>query len=174
MSRTTLARIALAALAVAGAAFAYGLSSGTRPPTLEEYLAHVGLDRRSVVAGYRIGEVPTRCGDRPTVLQASLDDVAGAHPGFIIVNPERMAKLPKVVQLYAFAHECGHQLHGRSEEAADCYAVFRGEAQGWLTPEGINAICAFWKPYAGDNVHLPGASRCELMRRCFAGIRHKR
>jgi len=87
---------------------------------------------------------------------------------FIILNPARMQKLPKVVRLYAFGHECGHQLHGVSEEMADCYAVTRGQAQGWLDAAGVEAICAFWKPYAGDNKHLPGPERCELMKRCFA------
>jgi len=46
--------------------------------------------------------------------------------------------------------------------------VTRGQAQGWLDAAGVEAICAFWKPYAGDNKHLPGPERCELMKRCFA------
>jgi hypothetical protein len=101
------------------------------------------------------------------VLNPSLNDIAAAYPGYIILNPDRFRALPKVVRLYAFYHECGHQMRGPSEEAADCYAVEVGRRDGWLDLLGIQAICDFWRPYAGDSVHLPGPERCKLMKRCF-------
>jgi len=157
----------LGALAIGGGLFAYDMLSDPGPPTLEQYIAYAP-GRTLAPADYTIDGAGIACGTARVVLNSSLDDVAAAHPGFIILNPARMQKLPKVVRLYAFGHECGHQLHGVSEEMADCYAVTRGQAQGWLDAAGVEAICAFWKPYAGDNKHLPGPERCELMKRCFA------
>jgi len=167
-TRSRLRLLLLSGLAVAGALFAYQLSSApSAPPTLAEYLAYAP-GRTLAPAGYGVDGTPLACGPVQIVLDPKLDDVAAAHPGFVILNPAAFAKLPKVVRLYAFGHECGHQLHGPSEEMADCYAVTRGQAQGWLDAGGVEAICAFWKPYAGDNKHLPGPERCELMKRCFA------
>ena len=157
----------LGAVAVGGALFVYDAMRDPGPPSLEEYIAYAP-GRTAAPAGYTIGGAGIACGTARLVLNTALDDVAAAHPGFIILNPARLDKLPKVIRLYAFGHECGHQLHGVSEEMADCYAVTRGQAQGWLDGGGVEAICAFWKPYAGDNKHLPGPERCELMKRCFA------
>ena len=157
----------LGVLAIGGAWLAYGLTSAPGPFSVEQYLAET---KGSSLAppGYTIEGAPITCAKVQLVLNPSIDDVAEAFPGFIIVNPTRFDKLPRVVRLYAFGHECGHQLHGPSEEMADCYSVTRGEAQGWLNATGIDAICEFWKPFAGDNKHLPGPARCELMRQCFA------
>ena len=171
ISRTKWLRwLVLAVIALGGGWLAYDLASDPGPPTLGQYLAYAP-GRSMAPPGYTIDGEPTTCGKVQVVLNPSLDDVAAAHPGFIILNPKRMEALPRVVRLYAFGHECGHQLHGVSEEMADCYAVTRGEAQGWLDAAGVDAICAFWKPYAGDNKHLPGPGRCELMQRCFAKAR---
>ncbi|MEZ5775431.1 MAG: hypothetical protein R3D33_12220 [Hyphomicrobiaceae bacterium] len=159
----------LAAIAVAGSAAAYLITSSPRPPTVDEYLAHQGLDRSALIGTQiTIGGREESCGDRPIIHDPTLTDVAAAHPGYLIFNPKRVASLPAVVQLYAFGHECGHQIEGRSEEKADCYAIRLGRAEGWLDPAGIEAICDFWKPYAGDSVHLPGKARCDLMKRCYA------
>ena len=158
----------LAIIAVAGSWFAYSFTSAPRPPTVEEYIASAGLGARQAEPGFRLSGVTPSCHSLPIVLDPSLNDVAAAHAGFIILNAERIAKLPKVVQLYAFGHECGHQLHGLSEEKADCQAIVDGKAAGWLDASGIGAICDFWKPYQGDNAHLPGPERCLLMQRCFS------
>ena len=157
----------LAALALAGSLFAYQMASDSGPPTLEEYLANKP-GRTLAPADYAVEGVPLTCGKVRVVLDTALDDVAAAHPGFVILNPKAFDKLPKVVRLYAFGHECGHQLHGVSEEMADCYAVTRGQAQKWLDAASVQAICDFWKPLATDKGHLPGAARCEAMKRCFA------
>ena len=169
----TLARLRwllLGTLAIAGAWFAYDITSDPGPPTLEQYIAYAP-GRTLAPADYKIDGVPAACGKVRIVLNTALNDVAAAHPGFVILNPKHFAVLPKVVRLYAFGHECGHQLHGPSEEMADCYAVMRGEAQGWLDADGVQSVCDFWKASAGDNVHLPGPARCELMKRCFASAK---
>lgn len=158
----------LTAVAIAGSWFAYRLTSTPRPPTVSEYISRAGPSASLAPADFKLSGVTPACHGLPIVLDPSLKDVAATHKGFIILNAERIAKLPKVVQLYAFGHECGHQMHGPSEEKADCQAVVDGKAAGWLDAAGIGVICDFWKPYQGDNVHLPGPARCELMQRCFA------
>lgn len=158
----------LVVLAVVGSGLAYRLTSAPRPPTIEEYIASAGPGARLAPAGFTLSGVAPSCQGLPIVLDPNLTDVAATHIGFIILNEERIAKLPKVVQLYAFGHECGHQLHGLSEEKSDCQAIVDGRKAGWLDEAGIGAICEFWKPYQGDSSHAPGPERCQLMKRCFA------
>ena len=158
----------LAAVAVVGSWFAYRLTSTPRPPTVSEYLLSAGPSASLAGADFKLSGVTPDCHGLPIVLDSALNDVAATHAGFIILNAERIAKLPKVVQLYAFGHECGHQVHGLSEEKSDCQAVVDGKAAGWLDAAGVVAICDFWKVYKGDSAHLPGPARCELMQRCFA------
>lgn len=160
--------LALTVLAIVGSAYAYRLTSAPRPPTVEEYLAGVGEGAKVAPAGFTLSGVTPTCRGLPIVLDSTLKDVAATHIGFIILNPERIVTLPKVVQLYAVGHECGHQIHGQSEEKSDCQAIVDGKAAGWLDAAGVGAICDFWKPYVGDNSHAPGPARCELMKRCFA------
>ena len=163
----------LAAFAVGGSLFAYQITSDPGPPTAAQYVAKNSY-RSIAPADFKIQGETVACGKVGVVLDPSLMDVGAAFPGFIILNPRVMSHLPKVVALYAYGHECGHQLHGVSEEEADCYSVVRGQAQGWLDEAGVQAICDFWKPQArADNIHLPGPERCELMKRCLAMAKGK-
>ena len=158
----------MAVLAVAVALFAYQITSApSGPPTLQEYLAYAP-GRTLAPAGFSVEGTPLVCGKVQLVLNPKLEDVAAAHPGFVIINPSAFEKLPKVVRLYAFGHECGHQIQGPDEEKADCYAMTAGADQKWLDVAGVQAICDFWKPLAADKGHLPGPERCEAMKRCFA------
>lgn len=159
----------LAAVAIVGGWAAYEWSLPSGPPSIASYVA--AKPGRSIAAtDFAIDGVPSRCAKAGIVIDPFLDDVAAAFPGFIILNPKGLERVPKVVRLYAFGHECGHHLKGPSEEMADCYAVVRGEAQGWLDAKGVEDICAFWKPIAAEAGHAPGPARCELMRRCFASV----
>lgn len=159
----------IALVAIPGAWLAYDFTAHPRAPTIEEYLAKAGPKVRRVEPGaLELGGIKPTCGLRPTVLDDSLTDVAAAYPDFIILNPRVLPKIPPVIQLYAYTHECGHEMRGVSEEMADCYAAVTGRQQGWLTGMGIEAICDFWRPHVGDSVHLPGPERCALMQRCFA------
>ena len=115
-----------------------------------------------VLAGRRV-----TCGRRKTVYDSNFEDFGGAYPSFIILNPKKMRGLPRSIKLYIFAHECGHQFRGISEEDADCFAVKRGRRQGWLTKTGLQEICSFLLPYAGSRMHPPGKERCKIMRRCY-------
>jgi hypothetical protein len=138
-------------------------------PTPEEYMARVGAGAKLVPSGdLKLDDRKVMCGRRPTVLDEKLDDYGAAYPGFLILNPKLMAKVPTVVKLWIHAHECGHQYRGPDEETADCFAVQRGKRYGWLTPEGLEEVCRFISPAKGDSMHVSGSQRCDAMRRCYA------
>jgi len=108
-----------------------------------------------------------RCGRTPTLMDHSFWDYGGASDGLIILNPNKLETLPDPVRLYVYAHECGHQIHGRSEPRADCYAVKRGRKEGWLNRQGLMQICDFLEDHPGDYVHPPGPQRCRTMAKCY-------
>ena len=141
-----------------------------RDPTPEEYVRKVGGGAKIVPAGtLKIDGQTAVCGRRPTVLNDNLDDYGAAYEGFVILNPKLLAKIKSTaVKLWIHAHECGHQFRGADEETADCFAVQRGRRQGWLTPQGLEDVCAFMSPAKADNAHFTGGARCEAMRKCYA------
>jgi len=136
-------------------------------PTVEQYAAHVG--GRIIPSGQLVLDGSTMiCGRRPTVLDSNLDDYGAAYPGFLILNPKLIARVPKAVKLWIYSHECGHQFRGPDEEVADCFAVQRGRRQRWLTTDGVEQICRFIGPAKGSSMHYSGKDRCIIMKRCFA------
>jgi hypothetical protein len=138
-------------------------------PSPEEYIGHVGGDARLVASGdLRLDGRKAMCGQRPTVLDNSLDDYGAAYPGFLILNPKLMNRVSTPVKMWIYSHECGHQFRGPDEETADCFAVQRGRRQGWLTPEGLEEVCKFIAPAKGDSMHFSGSYRCDSMRKCYA------
>ena len=162
-------RLPLRVAAIATTALALHVAAAGAGPTPEEYVAHVGGDAKIVPPGQlKLGPHRMLCGQRPTVLDNQLDDYGAAYPGFLILNPRLIERVPLVVRKWIFAHECGHQFRGPDEETADCFAVQRGRRQGWLTPEGLDEICSFIKPAKGDSMHFSGSQRCEQMRKCYA------
>ena len=137
-------------------------------PTVKQYLEVAGLQAKLVPHGkLRIAGRSMNCGRRPTVYDPDFIDYGGAYPGFIILNPRMIKRLPIAVQRYVFAHECGHQFRGGDEAAADCFAVKRGRRQGWLSAKGLDRICHFMMPHVGDSMHPPGPKRCSNMRFCY-------
>jgi hypothetical protein len=161
-------------IAAALLGFATGAVKADKPPTPDEYVAHVGGDAKIVPGGQlKLDNMRMICGHRPTVLDNNLDDYGAAYPGFLILNPRLLARVSRPVKLWIYAHECGHQFRGPDEETADCFAVQRGRREGWLSAEGLDEICQFIKPAKGDSMHFSGSYRCEAMRRCYAdpGVR---
>jgi len=141
------------------------------PPTVTEYAAHIGNAMiipagQLVLDGHRLS-----CGNRPTVLDPTLDDYGAAYPGFLILNPSLIKQVPTAVKLWIYSHECGHQFRGPSEEKADCFAVQRGRRYGWLTSDGMDKICKFIKPAEGSSMHYAGPERCRVMRQCYVSKR---
>ena len=134
--------------------------------TVEQYIKEAGGVARYVapgklrLAGRRVG-----CGKRPSILDPEFDTWAGAYtnPGFIIVNPIYMRKEKKIVQLYIYAHECGHQFRGFDEDTSDAFAIRRGVRQGWLRKKGMKEVCQFISRVPGDSEHPAGPVRCRRM-----------
>ena len=155
----------IAAMMLVGAACV----ARAEPPTPEQYVANVGGGAQVIPVGaLKIDGHTTICGQRPTVLDNSLDDYAAAYPGFLIINSKLLSTIKSTaVKLWIHAHECGHQFRGPDEETADCFAVQRGRRQGWLTPAALEEVCQFIAPAKGDHLHSNGKQRCELMRKCY-------
>jgi hypothetical protein len=137
-------------------------------PTPEEYSEHVGGAPILKPGELKLDGRQQVCGQRPTVIDKSLDDYGAAYPGFLILNPKLLDRVSTPVKLWIYAHECGHQFRGPDEETADCFAVQRGRRQGWLTEGGLDEICKFISPAKGSSMHLSGSHRCEYMRKCYA------
>ncbi len=140
----------------------------TAGPTPEEYSAHVGNAQIVQSGDLRLDGRRVYCGQRPTVLDNTLDDYGAAYPGFLILNPKLMNKVSTPVKMWIYAHECGHQFRGPDEETADCFAVQRGKRQGWLDENGLDEVCKFISPARGDSMHFSGSQRCAQMRKCYA------
>jgi hypothetical protein len=163
---------AFAVLMLAGATMARWLHFAYAHPTVADYVAHLGGKAKIVPAGELTYDGRSfRCGRFPTVLNAALDDYGAAYFGFVLLNPKRFEQLPLTLKRYAYAHECGHQYVGYDEGEADCYAIRRGRAEGWLDAKAMDEICGFISRSKGDAMHGLGVRRCEMMRRCFARAR---
>lgn len=164
------AAVALLALTLASGALARTQLGNFKdldaPPDVETYASAVSgtivAANSLVIDGHKL-----YCGTRPTVLDPNLDDYAAAFPGYVILNPRLIARVPTSVKLWIYSHECGHQFRGPDEATADCFAVQRGRRQGWLTSQGLDQVCTFIEPARGSFMHPPGPERCRLMRVCF-------
>jgi len=149
-----------------------------RDPTPEAYIAASDGRATLVPAGqYVLAGRRMTCAGRPTILDPGLNDYAVAYPKFIIVNPPLLDKTSAPVKLWTYEHECGHVVHGwdlskgasqSDTEKADCYGIEKGRREGWLTPKGLDQICAFIKPGQPDRMHRSGPERCAAMRKCYA------
>ncbi len=134
--------------------------------TVQQYINEAGGVARYVPPGkLKLGGRRVGCGRRPAILDPEFDTWAGAYtdPGFIIVNPIYMRKEPKIVQLYIYSHECGHQFRGFDEDTADAFAIRRGVRQGWLKKKGMEEVCRFISRVPGDSEHPAGPLRCQRM-----------
>ncbi len=153
-------------LACAPAASAQPLK---RNPTPQDYVERNGGGAKIVPAGQLVLDGHRMsCGRWATVLDPNLNDYAAApYPQFIILNMPYVAKVPTAVKLWIYSHECGHLLGGPDENKADCFAVRRGRAAGWLTPQGLDEVCSFISVARPDAAHLSGPDRCKLMRQCW-------
>jgi hypothetical protein len=162
--------LALAATGLVCAAFfavAWTLRFEFAGPSPELYAAHHPGSRIAPSGAAVFDGVRFECGRRATVYNPAFADYGAAFFGFVILNPDRFAKLPLAVKRFAYAHECGHQYAGYSEPGADCYAVKRGLRERWLDRQSLEEICAFFSRSKGTALHLPGPRRCEAIRQCY-------
>ena len=141
-----------------------------RNPTPQDYVERNGGGASIVPAGQLVLDGHrVSCGTWATVLDPNLNDYAAApYPQFVILNMRYVDRVPTAVKLWIFSHECGHLFGGPDENKADCFAIRRGIADGWLTPQGLDQVCGFISSARPDALHFSGPDRCNLMRKCFA------
>jgi hypothetical protein len=172
MAGMTSARVrplaAFAAILALGLVFAWYLRFVFAGPTPEAYIARFAPNARVIASGSLMFEGESfRCGAHPTVFHTGFSDYGAAYFGFIVLNPDRFASLPRGVKRFAYAHECGHQYVGYSERDADCYAVKKGIAESWLGEASLEELCTFFSKAKGTALHLAGPQRCAEIRKCY-------
>lgn len=140
---------------LAAAALLCSAPSAAQPP-VEQVIGPGQL----VLAG-----LPVVCGGIPTAIQR-INDMAFATPGWIILHPD-LFRLPPVVQVFIYAHECGHHNVGLNDAAADCWAIRTGRNQGWFTAGDIDLLVYYFGHGTGDFSHAPGPERIRNMVQCF-------
>ena len=148
-----------------------------RDPTPQDYVERNGGGSSIVPAGQlTLDGVRATCGRWATLLDPNLNDYAAASPQFVILNSTYITKVATPVKLWIYNHECGHLFGGADENKADCFAVRRGRAGGWLTAHGLDRVCEFISAGRADDEHFSGPERCALMRQCYqrASLKTKR
>ena len=117
---------------------------------------------------FAIDGTPIICGPLTFVIVPGLSDVAiNNGQGQILVNPQIMGGLPKVLKLYWMAHECGHYFVGSNEVAADCWAIKTGRNQGWFPPQAFQLLYQMFQNNPGDMAHPSGPQRVANMQQCY-------
>jgi hypothetical protein len=107
------------------------------------------------------------------VLNWQLNDVGRAIPGLpprIELNPNVLASLTPLMQLFWYGHECAHHVLGpaNSEINADCWSIKTMRNQGLLTPSLVPQLQMQITSAPGSVWgHLPGPQRAQLMAACF-------
>jgi hypothetical protein len=168
LKRSVLTLAAVGLVCAASLAVAWFLRFNFAGPSPELYAAHHAGSRIAPAGEAVFDGERFECGRRATVYNPAFADYGAAFFGFVILNPDRFAKLPLAVKRFAYAHECGHQYVGYSELNADCYAVKRGLRERWLESQSLEEICAFFSRSKGTALHLPGPRRCEAIRLCHS------
>lgn len=116
---------------------------------------------------FRIDGLPVSCGPTVFILNPSLPDVGMAQPGVIHMNPNVLWSMPTSLKLFWASHECGHQVVGANESAADCWAIRLGRNQGWFPPSEFNHLIWMFRNNTGDITHPPGPVRVSRMIACY-------
>ena len=117
-----------------------------------------------------------KCRDYRIILDRRLDNLGMSDPGAreITLNPDEFSKYYGPVQLFVFAHECGHANVGMSETGSDCWAVKKGIEGGWLTRKTMVWVCRSFGNSPAFGPYPSGAKRCALIQQCYAKYKAER
>lgn len=116
---------------------------------------------------FALDGIPVSCGSYPTVVTTQFGDSAMFNGQAIFLNPVVVSKLPTVLKLYTYGHECGHAVEGPSEFDADCWSVKTGRDQGWFPPQAFQGLVQLFANNPGDISHPPGHARVAHMLQCY-------
>lgn len=108
------------------------------------------------------------CGGARNVLDGGLPSEGAAAPGVLIINPRLINRMPPLVRVFVYYHECGHHRVGGSELSADSWAVTRGVAEGWLDRSGLKQVCRSFGNMPATPTHPSARSRCRNLDRTYA------
>lgn len=109
-----------------------------------------------------------RCGNARNVLDRRLPSEGAAAPGVLVINPRLITRMPEIVRLFVYYHECGHHNVGASELGADCWAVNRGVSEGWLDRAALGQVCRSFGNMPRTATHPSSRERCRNLDRCYA------
>lgn len=121
-----------------------------------------------VIDAFSIDGIPVHCGGMPTVLIPTIPDVAMNNGAAILINPSVFFRLPTVLKLFWYGHECGHTYVGADEVGADCWSIRAGRDQGWFPPQAFSLLIDMFRNNRGDTTHPPGPARVRAMIRCYS------
>jgi hypothetical protein len=138
-----------------------------------------GLEAEPVIGG-----LPMRCEDFRgltvrTMRLEQLGDVGSARImgriPVILLDSDRLAKLPPKLQLFFFSHECAHHALGHSfaattssEKEADCWSIKNGRERGLFTRDDVSDWAPFFAHSKGSAAgHLPGPERAQRLLVCY-------
>ena len=107
--------------------------------------------------------IPVACGVPAVLVGPELGDIAKSVPGQILINWATFSQFPTGVKMFVYGHECGHQVVGPNENAADKFSIDLGRQQGWVNLMTLQQICQSVYFTAGDWTHMPGPARCQAM-----------
>lgn len=108
-----------------------------------------------------------RCGRARNIIDRNIPIEGMSAPGMVILNPALLGQHPENVRVFIFHHECAHQHVGGDELGADCWAVRRGVAEGWLDKKGLGEVCRSFGDAPESATHPSGRRRCRNLDRCF-------
>ncbi len=138
-----------------------------------------GLVVRPVIAGTSMSCSDFRGTAVRTLRMTELGDVAGARImgriPVILIDPNRLAKLPGELQLFFYGHECAHHVLGHSyaattssENEADCWSIKYGRDRGLFTRDDVVSWAPHFSHSRGSRVgHLPGPERAKRLVACY-------
>ena len=135
-------------------------------------------------AGFRVAGRPMSCTDfrGRSVLAIKVSDLGDVGRAwvvntvpYILVDPEVMRTLPKLLQVFFYAHECAHHALGHwynpssdSEKEADCWAINYGRQEGIFRRQTVVDFEPWLAKTKGSVFgHLPGPERIQHMLTCF-------
>ena len=138
-----------------------------------------GLIARPVIAGTPMSCSDFRGATVRTLRTTELGDVASARVmgriPVILIDTNRLGRLPGKLQLFFYGHECAHHVLGHSyaattssENEADCWSIKSGRDKGLFTRGDVESWAPYFSHSRGSRVgHLPGPQRAKRLVTCF-------
>lgn len=161
-------------LLIASAAAGWLIAAPAGPAAAADGLVDVAM-----IAGHQMSCSDFRGLTVRTLKMTDLGDVGSARimgrMPVILLDTDRLAKLPEALQRFFYSHECAHHTLGHSfaqtvwsEREADCWAIKHGRDKGWLSREEVVAWAPHFAHSRGSPIgHLPGPERANRLVACY-------